>query len=224
MYFGDNKINKKIGLHTEVQLRNLGAADALETSFFRLGLNYYTSKTSIATAGYGFFYNEPSSAEVPIAISRENRIWQQFLTRHKSQRLFMEHRYRLEQRFVNFADDTPDFTDHRIRYRFQAILPFYTFSPQLRHYFLAGYNEVMLNFRSNHAEVFDRNRLYIALGYQVSPKLNFQLGYMQQLARQGAYPNMEVNNLIQLAVSYNMDDLMGTFFRKGANQMPPAAN
>ncbi len=212
MYFGDNKLNPKIGLHTEIQLRNHFAPESVETSFFRLGINYYTSSSTIATVGYGYFYNEPNEPEIPLPISREHRIWQQFVTRHKTPKIFMEHRYRLEQRFLSFSDGRPDLTDHRIRYRFQAIVPFYSISPYLRHYFFATYNEVMLNFREASAEVFDRNRLYFALGYQVSPKLNFQLGYMNQLARQPFYPNHEVNHLLQVAVSYNMDDLMATFF------------
>lgn len=220
IYFGDNKLNDKFGLHTEVQLRNHFAPNTVETSFFRLGLNYYTSKSTIATVGYGYFYNEPNNPELPFAITREHRTWQQFLTRHKTRKLFMEHRYRLEQRFIEFGDDTPALTDHRIRYRFQAIFPFYTISPYLRHYFLAGYNEVMLNFREASAEVYDRNRFYIALGYQVSPKLNFQLGYMSQIARQGSLPTLEYNNLVQATVSYNMDDLMRTFFRPAGTPEP----
>ncbi len=213
IYFGDNKLNDKFGLHTEAQLRNHFAENQVETSLFRLGLNMYTSKSTIATVGYGYFYNEPNDTELPFAITREHRIWQQFLTRHKSRQLFTEHRYRLEQRFIEFGDGQPSLTDHRMRYRFQVIFPFYTLSPYLRHYFLAGYNEVMLNLRSNSAEIYDRNRLYVALGYQVSPKLNFQLGYMNQAARQPGLASLEINHLLQATVSYNMDDLMRTFFR-----------
>lgn len=211
-YLGDNKINDKIGIHSEAQLRNHFVSEALETSFFRVGLNYYTSSSSIITAGYGFFYNEPSDNETAVSTVRENRAWQQLIMRKKTPLIFMEHRYRLEQRFIDNRTANSSMVDHRIRYRYQAIFPFYTFSPYLRHFFLAGYNEVMLNFRKNTAEVFDRNRLYFALGIQVSPKLNFQFGYLNQQAVQPGFDNHEVNHLAQIAVSYNMDDLMRGFF------------
>ncbi len=214
IHFGDNPLNDKIGLHTEVQMRNQWVDQSLATSLMRIGLNYYTSSSTIATVGYGYFYNEPSEPELFVPLSREHRIWQQFLTRHKTTRIFMEHRYRLEQRFVSFADDRPDLIDHRLRYRFQVLVPFYTFSPYLRHYFFASYNELMLNFRRETAEIFDRNRLYVALGYQVSPKLNFQMGYLNQFAQQALFSNAEINHLFQFTVSYNMDDLMATFFRR----------
>jgi hypothetical protein len=211
-YMGDNKINDKIGIHSEAQLRNLFFVNnAMESSFVRVGLNFYTSKTSMLTAGYGFFKNSPSENDLSLSSSHENRIWQQFVMRKRLPFVFMEHRYRLEQRFITNTTNNTDLTDHRIRYRFQAIFPFYTISPYLRHFFFASYNEVMLNFRSNHSEIYDRNRLYFALGYQVSPKLNFQIGYLNQLAQQNMFINLETNHLFQIAISYNMDDLMRTF-------------
>jgi hypothetical protein len=164
------------------------------------------------TGGYGFFYTEPSRSDVAGAIIREHRAWEQFLMRKKTNFVFMEHRYRLEQRFLQSSAWDETKLDHRVRYRFQAIVPFYTISPYLRHFFFATYNELMLNLRQNSAEIYDRNRFYVALGIQVSPKLNFQFGYLNQLATQAAFPNLEVNHLLQIGVSYNMDDLMRSFF------------
>ena len=211
-YLGDNKINDFLGIHSEIQLRSLGVSHTLSTKFFRAGINFYTSKSSMITAGYGFFYTEPTRENVFGSIVRENRVWQQFLMRKKTNYVFMEHRYRLEQRFIENATLNTTLTDHRARYRFQAIVPFYNISPYLRYFFFATYNELMLNFRWNSADVYDRNRLYFALGVQVSPKLNFQIGYLNQLATQNAAPNLEVNHLFQVGVSYNMDDLMRSFF------------
>lgn len=211
-YLGDNKINDKIGIHSEGQLRNLFLVDhSIESSFFRVGINFYATKTSMLTAGYGFFTSSPTNIDSDLSSSYENRIWQQFVMRKRLPFVFMEHRYRIEQRFISNTTANTTITDHRIRYRFQSIFPFYSISPHLRHFFFASYNELMLNFRSNHTEIYDRNRLYFAIGYQVSPKLNFQFGYLNQLAQQSTFSNLEVNHLFQVAISYNMDDLMKTF-------------
>lgn len=211
-YFGDNKINDKIGIHSEAQLRSLGVSNSISSKFVRTGLNFYTSQTSMLTAGYGFFYNEPTREGVQGAIVREHRTWQQFLMRKKTNFVFMEHRYRIEQRFIENATYQTESTDHRLRYRFQAIVPFYTISPYLRYFFFATYNETMLNLKNESANVYDRNRLYAAIGIQISPMLNFQFGYLNQLASQPAFPNHEIQHLLQIGVSYNMDDLMKSFF------------
>lgn len=211
-YLGDNKINDKIGIHSEAQVRNLLLVDnSIKSALFRVGINFYATKTSMLTAGYGFFSSAPTNIDSDLSSSYENRIWQQFVMRKKLPFVFMEHRYRIEQRFISNTTNNTNITNHRIRYRFQSIFPFYSISSHLRHFFFASYNELMLNFRSNHTEIYDRNRLYFSIGYQVSPKLNFQFGYLNQLAQQSTFSNLEVNHLFQVAISYNMDDLMKTF-------------
>jgi hypothetical protein len=52
------------------------------------------------------------------------------------------------------------------------------------------------------------------LGYQVSPKLNFQVGYLNQLISVPGIDEPEVNHSIVVSVSFNMDDIMNTFFKK----------
>jgi hypothetical protein len=212
-YMGDNKLNSKIGIHSEAQLRNYGVRNTAETGLFRVGINYYAAPSTMLTAGYGFFYSSPDDETTKTSTLIENRAWQQMMFRKKTPGIFMEHRYRLEQRFIENTTLDTSLVSHRIRYRFQVIFPFYTISPHLRHFFFASYNELMLNFKKNSADVFDRNRLYFALGIQVSPKLNFQLGYLNQQANQSYFPNSEINHLAQFAISYNMDDLMRSFFR-----------
>lgn len=210
-YLGDNKINEHFGIHSEAQIRNLGVSNTLSQKLFRTGINYYTTQSSMITAGYGFFYTEPTRKNEGLII-REHRIWEQLILRNKNRIAFTEHRFRLEQRFIDTENSPESILDHRMRYRFQAIIPLYNISPHLRYFFLATYNEVMLNFRSTSSEVFDRNRIYFSLGIQIRPNLNIQFGYLNQTAQQKVYPNHESNHLLQVSLSYNMDDLMKTFF------------
>lgn len=211
-YSGDHKINDKIGIHTDGQFRNLGVYNAPATGLIRVGANFYTSKTSRLTAGYAFVYKSPTNEEMGGNTSRENRIWEQFLMRKKTNFLFMEHRYRLEHRFTENLTHASSSTVHRLRYRFQLIFPLYSISPRLRYFFLAANDEIMVNLTPVTSEIYDRNRMYFALGIQVSPKLNFQFGYMNQLANQTFIPEVEQSHAFQLRVSYNMDDLMRSFF------------
>lgn len=214
-YTGDNKLNKRVGIHSEFQLRNVGMSRAIEQSFIRVGVNFYIDPLVMLSAGYGYFYTAPAESDIEGFITIENRMHQQLLTRHKTRGIFMEHRYRLEQRFIENVSTRNYTFDNRIRYRFQAIIPFYSISPRLRHFFAAGSNELFINLgRKVSGQIFDRNRLYGGLGFQVSPKLNFQLGYLNQIISVPGIDEPEVNHSIVVSILFNMDDIMATFFKK----------
>lgn len=206
MYFGDNKLNEKFGLHSEVQFRNYLLSNTVEQLLLRTGLNYYLGPKSMLTAGYAYVFTEPSAKNVVGFTTSENRIWQQMILRHRNYNVFIEHRYRLEQRFIqNRTNDTKTYSN-RIRYRYQMLIPLYHINPSLRHFFINSYNELFINIGSTvSGQIFDRNRFYVALGYQASPKFNIQLGYLNQVI---AIPNVikaDVNHNLQIGVSYNMD-------------------
>lgn len=214
MYFGDNKINRKIGIHSELQLRNYFIRETVAQTLMRVGLNYYVNPLVMLTSGYGFIDTRPSAENVLGFHTLEHRIWEQLILRYKTRAVFMEHRYRLEQRFIENLDTKKHQFDNRIRYRFQVIFPLYTLSPHLRQFFLAGYNELFMNLGTQiSGQIFDRNRLYFALGFQVSPKLNFQIGYLKQLISVRNVDKPDINHNLQIGVSFNMDDIMQTFFK-----------
>lgn len=214
MYFGDNKINKKFGIHSEYQARNYFIPNTLSQTLIRTGLNYYISPVSMVTAGYGFIYTEPSSSEGG-STTLEHRIWQQLILRHRTYNILLEHRYRLEQRFVTNLTTDDFIFDNRIRYRLQALIPLYNISPYLRHFFISSYNEIFMNLgRELSGQYFDRNRLYFALGFQLSPKFNLQLGYLNQVISLPGGLLPDINHNLQMSVVYNMDDLTGLFSAK----------
>jgi len=214
MYFGDNKINKKIGIHSELQLRNYFLKETVSQTLARVGVNYYVDPLVMVSGGYGFIETRPSAQNVLGFSTLEHRIWEQLILRHKTKAVFMEHRYRLEQRFIENLDTKESKFDNRVRYRFQSIFPFYTLSPHLRHYFFSAYNEFFVNLGTQvSGQIFDRNRLYFAFGYQVSPKLNFQIGYLNQSISVKDIVRPDVNHNLQIGINYNMDDIMQTIFK-----------
>ncbi len=212
MYFGDNKINDQWGIHSELQLRNYFLKSNIEQTLIRVGANYYLGRLSMVTAGYAFIYTTPTEGNETGSELVENRIWEQLILRHRTYNVFLEHRYRIEQRFIENRTIDDRFLDHRIRYRFMALFPFYNISPSLRHYFIATYNEIFINMgRDTPAEYFDRNRFYVAVGYQVNPKFNLQVGYLHEVIRAPNRIEPFLTHNLQLSVSFNMDDL-GTLF------------
>ena len=62
--------------------------------------------------------------------------------------------------------------------------------------FLSVYDEIFLHLNEN---PWDRNRLYGALGFQFSPSVNLQIGYLQQIV------GIQSKQYLQVGLNYNPD-------------------
>ncbi len=172
MYLGMNKLNNKFSLHTEIQYRNHTLTpNNTEQLLLRAGLNYHFSDRAFATAGYAYIPSYVYESEQKDPETEEHRIWQQFILTNKIGRVKFEHRYRIEQRFVN-----RDYKN-RFRYRLMLFIPINKPKIEKGTLFLGLYDEVFINTKEN---FFDRNRLYGALGYQFNKNVGMQAGMMHQ--------------------------------------------
>ncbi len=174
MYFGVNKLSDKWSIHSEIQWRHHTVEPNIEQLLIRSGFNYHFNNSNMLTTGYAYISSHPFDKDSISRLSAEHRIWQQFITKNNLWRIFFEHRYRLEQRWV---DINPDLT-HRARYRIMASIALNKPNIESGTFFIGLYDEVFLNIKRN--GVFDRNRLYGALGYQFSGSTSAQIGVMNQ--------------------------------------------
>ena len=169
MYFGTNKISDKLSIHTEAQFRYYETTSNFNQMLLRTGLNYHIEPNAIATIGYGYITTDSSFEEVlDEEKSKENRLFEQFILKNKVGEFFFEHRYRLEQRFIEYLDKKD--TQHRARYRLQVTLPLTDI------FFLNFYDEIFINLQN---EAFGQNRLYGALGINITENLSIQAGYLK---------------------------------------------
>jgi len=172
MYFGNNKISKKLNLHNEIQYRNFDAVGDLEQLLIRTGIGYdLTENNNNVLLGYGFILSRPYvNGEKKENI--EHRIFQQFITKQKFGRFNLQHRYRLEERFLQ--------DDFRMRFRYMIGLNIPITQKEMlpKSLYASVYNEIFLNFDS---PVFDRNRVYGALGYVINKNMRIEAGYMNQI-------------------------------------------
>ena len=197
MYFGTNQVADKWSIHTEAQLRYYEQAKNFNQLLLRTGLNYHINPNAIATAGYAYIETDGTFPENPKrANAREHRIFEQFILKNKVWELLFEHRYRLEQRFISQTNILSDLeqdlgrTEHRARYRLQMTVPLTDI------FFLNFYDEIFINLQN---EVFDQNRLYAAVGLNVTNNLSVQAGYLKNHFRTTNYDRLQV------AVFYNPD-------------------
>ena len=143
------------------------------------------------TGGYGYISTHPFDKSLKQTTAKEHRIWQQMVMRNKLGRLYFNHRYRYEQRWVNTA------FLQRARYRIMLQLPLNTKRIERGSLFLTAYDEIFVNI--NRVKGFDRNRLYAAMGYQINKSASVQLGFLQQTVESYA------KGYTQLAFFYNPD-------------------
>ena len=182
MYFWNANLKSSgFGFQGDVQYRNWNVAGDLEQLLLRGGLTYTPQNTKAKfTAGYGFILSGGFGFSDQ-STSIEHRIYQEALLPHKiGKRVYLNHRFRFEQRFVQNQN-------FRMRLRYNLFLNIALNKPDMEKgtFYLAFYNELFINTAKDigngrTVSIFDRNRLYGALGYYILDKLKVQLGYMYQ--------------------------------------------
>ncbi len=189
-YFGMNRVSDRLSIHTEAQFRFFETASEFNQLLLRTGLNYHIDENAIATLGYAYVDTDPTYADSEDLLNdiREHRIFQQFLLYNQVWEFRFEHRYRLEQRFLDF-DGVSD-TQHRARYRLQLTLPL------TDTFFLNFYEEIFINLQD---APFDQNRLYAAVGVRLTENSSIQVGYLKN-----HFSNIDFDRL-QVAFFYNPD-------------------
>ncbi len=191
MYFGTNKISDQFSIHTEVQYRNHTVVpNEIEQLLLRTGINFHFTHKAFATAGYAHISSYVFESPQKAPEATEHRIWQQFILNNKIGRVKFEHRYRIEQRWIN-----GDYRN-RFRYRLMLFIPLNKDQIEPGSLFLGLYDEIFVNDR---AAFFDRNRGYAALGYQIDKATGVQIGMLhQQVSSFGKW-------YLQFALVFNPD-------------------
>ncbi len=171
LYIGNKKINNKWNIHNEIQYRNYNFIGDLEQLLLRVGAGYtFNASKNNVLLGYGYILSENySTNNTAKEAVNEHRIFQQFIARQAIGSVALQHRYRLEQRFIE-----KDFK-FRFRYFLGITIPFQ--KKQENTIYVSLYNEIFLN---SETPVFDRNRTFGGLGYKINQNIKLEVGYMNQ--------------------------------------------
>ena len=174
LYFGNQKINNRWNWHNEVQYRNYNFAGDLEQLLLRTGIGYNLSENNNnLLLGYAYIHSEPYVAGTDDKLETdEHRIFQQFITKQQFGRINIQHRYRVEERFVK------DDFKLRLRYFLSLNIPINKKEMKKNAIYASAYNEIFLNTEQNQ---FDRNRLYGGIGYCFNKSIKVEAGIMSQM-------------------------------------------
>ena len=181
MYFFTKKFGEsQFGIQGDYQFRYWNGGSDLEQVLLRTGFTYNPNNTNITlTLGYGNI-TTGTFGDSKITTT-ESRIYQETLIPQKiGQRLFLTHRFRYEQRWVENQN-------FRTRYRYNIFVNLTLNGTSLSKgvFYLALYNELFINGQrgigdGRSVQTFDRNRTYLGLGYGLGENLRMQLGWMKQ--------------------------------------------
>ena len=166
----------KLGGYAEAQARTNGVFRQYFYHELKAGVSYDLDPNFAVLVGGGRYvtadYRDLSTGPLNV----EKRLWEQLTLTQFSKRLKLEHRYRVEQRWFGFRDDSSSFRQ-RLRYRLNASFPLNKRTFTAGTLFLSAYDEIFLNPKG---PVFERNRVYGGLGYQATAHLLVQLGFVNQ--------------------------------------------
>jgi hypothetical protein len=124
----------------------------------------------------------------------EIRSWFQLNLKNEFRLATIEHRYRAEQRF------TSNGFRNRFRYRIGTVIPINNKKIIPKTYYFTAWNEI---FFTDNEPFFERNRLFLGIGYELSNKIAVQSGYIHQF-------DYKINDetgrdFLNIAVLYTLD-------------------
>lgn len=201
-YSGDHPVAGRWGIHFDGQWRRAELGTEWQQYQLRPGLNYALSRSILLTFGYAFTKSYPYG-DFPASKSiSEHRIYQQGLISWRWRSIPLQHRIRLEQRFIQYPQSPSTWTyQNRFRYLFKADIPLRKDGRGQTLWYLPVFNEILIGIPPNHgASAFDQNRLFVGIG-RVLPMAKLEAGYMKQFVAQRNGRVFELNNTIFITLT-----------------------
>lgn len=189
-WFHTQDINADYTFIGDIQVRSDDQQQRAENIIARFGVHRSLGQGFGVSAGYAWNEVRPRGADTRV----EHRLWQQGLFTHSLGDNTINHRLRLEQRYLQDAEGDRHYAQ-RLRYFTRVNHPLGDRT------YAALQNEVFLNIENRgraNGRVFDQNRAYVAAGYRLFGRSDIELGYMNQHI-QGRDRDI-TNHIVQLAL------------------------
>jgi len=182
-YLGTYKVHKRWNVQANTQFRFHNIIGDWDQFLGRVGANYKLDKKGNHSLGFGFdyFYTDAYIGDTDEKIDfNEFRIYEQYVTKSNYKRFYFQHRYRLENRFIEDQD-----VNFRFRYFLQTKLALNKKRISEKTFYLALLNEVFWNIEG--PQHFDRLWVHYTLGYQLNKSWTFEIGNQTQFVGNGVY-------------------------------------
>jgi hypothetical protein len=196
------------------QLRRANFASEAAQTWLQLGLGYDVTKGGGVTVGAGYVYlhTHPYGAFPAATGYPEHRAWQQLAINTPLGLVGLLQRFQLEQRWIGNVTVRPDGKEFvsawvpswRARTMFQATIPFQRRPIGDGDLYGVVADEVFVAFGSNAGpNLFNQNRAYAMLGWQLRHGLRVQTGYMNQIVANASGNQTAINHVLVVSMSHS---------------------
>lgn len=168
------KHDNKWSFYVEIQQRSID--DYMLPDYYEVkgGPAYNFNKNNQVLLGFGRYGTYRDSK----FYQREYRLWIQYVLSQKINRVKLDHRLRAEKRYFYFPMQDDESNDERYRYRLAVTVPINHEKMAPGTFFFNTFEEIFLGPKD--PDTFKRNRFFSGFGYQFSPVVNSNIGYMWQ--------------------------------------------
>ncbi|WP_426430020.1 DUF2490 domain-containing protein [Winogradskyella sp. HB-48] len=187
-YGSQHRLSEHFSLSSWAELRFYEPSSNYNLAFISLGGNYHIKNNQTIGLAYAYLDIDTVFEFDHRPNIHEHRLCEQYTISHSTSQLNIQHRARLEQRFLGFSDRNE--LQNRFRYRLSLK---YNLNNII---FINVSEEPFVNFQD---QVFHENRFYTGFGFNVTSHSQLQIGYLKQHIRK--------NNLnrIQVGISFTTD-------------------
>lgn len=210
-YTGQIKVHEKIGVHVEAQFRLDDNLNYSRQNLFRIGGVYHINSKLNLALGYGLINTYSPTFDDYFG---ENRIWQQLIYNHnwKDNKNLMNHRLRVEQRFVDRLGIENENTEvvathyqNRFRYLNRNLIHLSNFKNSNNTLYGIIQSEVFLNIGRNkiNSKFFDQNRFFTGLGIHFKEQTRIELGYMNHYLNLSSGSDL-MNHTLSFSILQNL--------------------
>lgn len=189
----NHRFTEKFSITPYSELRFFEPTSNYNLTFVSLRGNYHLKPNQTIGIAYAYLDIDSYFGDDKTPNTMEHRITEQYTFKHKWNALTINHRFRLEQRFLDYSNRNE--TQHRMRYRFAFK---YDINKTL---FLGLSEEGFVNFQD---QVFHENRFFVGVGFNLANNVQLKLDYLKHHIRK--------NNLnrIQVGISIRTDSRKST--------------
>jgi hypothetical protein len=213
------KLAPQFGLYLDGQYRFAKSMENMQHQFRIAPEIYVNNKLTISPVGYVFIWNFIYGDQPAAVINNEHRLYQELKFKHSVGKFFFTHRFRTEERFIQFhSGNAVDGFDEewydkniqlRLRHRVwlnyalnkEKIEAKTWYIPTLIEAFMSWGNPTYITYEGK----LDQLRLYTGIGYQFNKNANIQVGpfYQMLIKAKGDKQENNVGSYIQL--NWNFD-------------------
>lgn len=204
-------INPKFTIFGEAQIRSQETLNDFVYWEAKL-IGHYTVNDQLFLGGGIGTYHQYSDYEnfVGPDKQKEMRFWLEMVTKNSTGRFNFDHRYRLEQRFIqkwnnstssytnNFYSNSNDDDRYRFRYRIQLNVPINHKKMEAKTCYFNISNEIHL---THEKPYFTQNRFFTGVGYKIK-NAQIQVGNMHQFLNGNNFARTK--NYLQITYSYTI--------------------